>query len=305
MHVDDSVRPGVVVREPGRTPLHLILHGPLEVGRDCSGLLIDDPQVSRCHLQLRPTEHGVIVEDLASSNGTFIGDHRISEPALLAEGSRVRLGDTTIELIGRGAAALEQEHMSGLTSIERVADEVVASVPSLSARLKPDTTITIVFTDIESSTEMAATVGDDRWFEVISDHNRLLRSLVAEHRGVEVKSQGDGFMLVFDSTWRALQAMVAIQREVSSTLSSGDPPVRIRVGAHTGEAIADEHGDLFGSHVNYAARIANEAAGGEILVSSLLKEIVEPRGEFTFGEVREAALKGFSGSHRMFPVQWR
>ena len=305
MHLGDSVRPGVVVREPGRTPLHLILHGPLEVGRDCSGLLIDDPQVSRCHLQLRPTEHGVIVEDLASSNGTFIGELRISEPTLLSEGSQVRLGDTVIELLAHGVEAFEQEQMSGLTSIERVADEVVASVPSLSARLKPDTTITIVFTDIESSTELAGSVGDERWFSIISDHNRLLRSRVAEHHGVEVKSQGDGFMLAFDSTWRALQAMVATQREVSSTLGRGDPPVRIRVGAHTGEAMADERGDLFGSHVNFAARIANEASGDEILVSSLLKEIVEPRGEFTFGTARQAVLKGFNGSHLIFPVQWR
>ena len=93
--------------------------------------------------------------------------------------------------------------------------------------------------------------------------------------------------------------MIDAQREVSSGLD-----IRIRVGAHTGEAIADETGDLFGYHVNLAARIANEASGGEILVSSLLKEIVEARGDFAFGEPRRAELKGLTGSFLLYPVSW-
>lgn len=300
-----QIPPSIIVREPGRSPLHLVLDGPLEVGRDCSGLLIDDAEVSRCHLQLRPTEHGLIVEDLASSNGTFLDGSRIEEPRLLEPGSQLVLGHTTIEVVPGGNQVAVSDEISGLTSIERVADELVATGPSHSVSAHPDATITIVFTDIESSTELSASVGDKRWFEVISKHNRLLRARVAEHGGIEVKAVGDGFMLAFYSAHAALQAMIAMQREVSTHLDKGDPPVRIRVGGHTGEAITDERGDLFGFHVNYTARVANEAKGGEILVSSLVKDIVEARGEFTFEEARRAELKGFPGSHLLYPVRWQ
>lgn len=304
MPLADDHQPVVVVREPGRTPLYLVLHDPLEVGRDCPGLLIDDPGVSRSHLQLRPAYGGVAVVDLESSNGTFLDGKRISDPEPLAPGSVVRLGDTTIELAGESAESPPTQPVSEPSSIDRVAAAVHAdgAVPAVAAR--GDGTVTIAFTDIESSTELSTRMGDEQWFDVLSAHNAILRRHVMEHGGVEVKAQGDGFMLVFSSARRALMSMIAAQREISHGIGDGNVELRIRVGAHTGEAISDDSGDLFGYHVNLAARIANQAAGGEILVSSLLREIVEARGEFVFGEPREVELKGLTRTYLLHPVQW-
>jgi class 3 adenylate cyclase len=79
--------------------------------------------------------------------------------------------------------------------------------------------------------------------------------------------------------------------------------LRIRIGMHAGEAIVED-GDLFGRPVVLAARIANQARGGEILVSSLVREIIESRGDLTFGETRHAELKGLSGTHGLHPIDW-
>ena len=81
-------------------------------------------------------------------------------------------------------------------------------------------------------------------------------------------------------------------------------PILVRIGLHTGEVIK-EGDDFFGKHVNLAARIAGQATGGEILVSSLLKELTASGGDIEFGEGREVELKGLSGGHRVFLVSWQ
>ena len=83
----------------------------------------------------------------------------------------------------------------------------------------------------------------------------------------------------------------------------GIEPIRVRIGLHTGEAIK-EGDDFFGKHVNLAARVAGQAQGGEILVSSLLKELTESAGEFAFGDERKVELKGLAGKHSVFQVAW-
>ena len=77
----------------------------------------------------------------------------------------------------------------------------------------------------------------------------------------------------------------------------------MRIGLHTGEALK-EADDFYGKNVILAARIAGQAEGGEILVSSLLKDLVESAGEFTFGAGREVELKGLKGKRRLFEVVW-
>ncbi|MGQ0848820.1 MAG: FHA domain-containing protein [Actinomycetota bacterium] len=296
--------PVVVVREPGRTPLYLILNEPLEIGRDGSGLLLDDPGVSRRHLRLRSTEGVVMVEDIESSNGTFLDGERVTGPVPLRPGATVRVGDTTIEVLPTPTQFVEPPQPGARrTSIEELVSAVTPDDLVAPAFEHARGTVTIVFTDIESSTAMSAGMGDEKWADLLWRHNELIRQKVRVHGGVEVKARGDGFMLVFDSANQALRAMIETQRAIGSGLGAGHPPIRVRVGAHTGEAIVDDSGDLIGYHVNLAARIADQAGGGEILVSSLLKEIVEPRGEFRFGEARMADIKGL-GNYLLHPVVW-
>jgi len=81
-------------------------------------------------------------------------------------------------------------------------------------------------------------------------------------------------------------------------------PISIRIGLHTGEVIK-EGDDFFGKHVNLAARIAGQATGGEILVSSLLHELTSSGGDVDFGDGREVELKGLTGVQEIFPVSWQ
>jgi class 3 adenylate cyclase len=80
--------------------------------------------------------------------------------------------------------------------------------------------------------------------------------------------------------------------------------VRVRVGMHTGEVIR-QNDDLLGRHVHIAARVGNAARGGEILVSSLVREIVDARGDLRFGDARTVVLKGLTGEWTLHPVIWK
>src|SRR5204862_4437797 len=124
--------------------------------------------------------------------------------------------------------------------IESVAAAGDAEQPNV-ARLTGDGgTITIVFSDIESSTEMATQLGDTKWFSVLHQHNEIIRRVVEHHKGTEVKAQGDGFMLTFPSARSAVLAMSEAQREFAIYAAEHpDTPVRVRIGVHTGEAIMD------------------------------------------------------------------
>src|SRR5437588_2848281 len=190
------------------------------------------------------------------------------------------------------------------SSIDVVASAVDDERPDLSRAAAPDGTVTILFSDIEGSTEMTERLGDRRWLEVLREHNTVIRSEVRAHDGFEVKSQGDGFMVAFASARRALACAIAVQRAFAGRAEDDpDEAIRVRIGMHTGEAIR-ERDDFLGRNVILAARIAAQARGGEVLVSSLLKELTESSGDIAFGEAREVNLKGLSGSYRLHTVEW-
>lgn len=317
--------PVVVVRQAGRRPLHVQVRDAVEVGRQCDGLLIEDAQASRRHLVLRLAGERVMVEDLGSTNGTLLDGSPISAPVVLRSGSVIRLGDTSIELVvdvepaastdrrttlsgvaprdGKVRASGDQTPGARETSIDVLAREVRQTGPEIT----PDEfegTITIVFSDIESSTERSSAIGDEAWMQILARHNEIIRRHLREFRGREVKNQGDGFMLTFAGVRRALQCMSAVQRDMASFARvKPDEGVRIRVGVHTGEVIVDA-GDIFGKHVNMAARVASAAQGEEILVSALVREIASARGDIRFGPGRLALLKGIEGEHLVYPVLW-
>ncbi len=190
------------------------------------------------------------------------------------------------------------------TSIGAVASSVGAERPDLRTHAAPDGTVTLLFTDIEGSTALNERLGDQRWMDVLRVHNAIVRGGIAAHGGYEVKSQGDGFMIAFGSARRALQCAIALQSAVAEHNGTADEPLRVRIGLHTGEPVR-EADDFYGRHVNLASRIADQAQGGEVLVSSLLKELTDSAGEFAFDDGREVELKGLTGQQRVFAVRWR
>ena len=97
---------------------------------------------------------------------------------------------------------------------------------------------------------------------------------------------------------------MAIQRGIAERNASADETIEVRAGLHTGEAI-QEDGDFYGRHVNLAARIAAHASAGQILVSSLLKELTNSTGDIDFDSGTEVELKGISETQQLFAVGWQ
>jgi class 3 adenylate cyclase len=221
------------------------------------------------------------------------------------EGAR-RLG--TKAIVDRALAAKLRTH--GLvdvdleTSVEVVASAVQSAPPNLQPFAAPDGTVTVLFTDIEGYSAMNERLGDLRAQAVLQAHGAIVREQVSAHSGLEVKSQGDGFMVVFSSARRAVLCAVAIQRALAGySAQHPEEPIRVRIGLHTGEVIKDAD-DFFGKNVILAARITSAARGGEILVSSVLRELTESAGDLHFGDGRDVVLKGISGVRRVFEVHW-
>jgi class 3 adenylate cyclase len=208
----------------------------------------------------------------------------------------------------RDAAAvrnlLEAMMVPAATTIDDVAASVVMERPNLQAHAAPDGTVSILFSDIENSTVMTERLGDIRAQDVLREHNELVRKQVEAQKGFEVKSMGDGFMVAFSSARRALLCAIGIQRAVAD-YSRQHPamPIRVRIGLHTGEAIA-ERGDFFGKSVIMAARIASKAHADEILVSAVFKAVTESAGDLQFDDGYDVELKGLSGTYRVYRALW-
>jgi class 3 adenylate cyclase len=163
-------------------------------------------------------------------------------------------------------------------AIDQIAEQVEAERPDLGTFAATDGTVTIVFTDIVGSTELTTTFGDQAWLEILRAHNRIVADATAAAGGMVVKGQG-----------------------VGETFDDPGSPIRIRVGVHTGE-ILREADDFYGQAVNFAARVAAAAGGDEIVVSSVVRDLVAS-SEFSFGEPREVELRGFAGIHRVYALE--
>ena len=137
----------------------------------------------------------------------------------------------------------------------------------------PTGTVTFLFTDIEGSTGLLQTLGD-RYAAVLDEHAAIVRRAVSDGGGVEVSTHGDAFFAVFRSPVGAVRAAVAAQRGLAGHDWSPGPPVRVRVGVHTGEGILGGD-DYAGIDVHRAARIADAAHGGQAILSDATRGLVE------------------------------
>jgi adenylate cyclase len=173
--------------------------------------------------------------------------------------------------------------------------------PQLLPALASDGTITLVFSDVEGSTSLNVELGDARFHEVIREHERLARRLARANDGRLVKSQGDGLMLAFKRPVCAVEFAVAFQRALAG---EDDVPLKVRMGIHTGAA-QTRSGDFFGANVAFAARVCEQADGGEVLVSEHVHERVDGAVDVTLKRGRRSRLEGIPGRHRLHRVDWR
>src|SRR5439155_4937944 len=116
------------------------------------------------------------------------------------------------------------------TEIYTVAREALAEQPDLKPHAAPDGTVTIMFSDIEGSTEKTDRLGDKGWMEVLREHNAIVREQIAAFGGFEVKSEGDGFMMAFQSARKALDCAVTIQGALAARNEGASEPVKVRMG---------------------------------------------------------------------------
>jgi class 3 adenylate cyclase len=167
---------------------------------------------------------------------------------------------------------------------------------------------TILFTDVEGSTALTDRLGDSAARALMREHERITREQLKAHGGSEVKTMGDGFMASFSSATKALECAISMQRALVEHNRSVEEPINVRIGLNAGEPIAEDdpggRGDLFGTAVNVAARIAAKAAGQEILASNVVRELVAGKG-FLFNDRGDTELRGYEDPVRVYEVSWR
>jgi class 3 adenylate cyclase len=284
----------------------------LIVGTDPNEWFTGQDGVSLFALQLREMA-GFTVEAgepiaYCSGNVGWVADRPFVK---LANGVEMTARITAVLVIERGHWRIVQWHISMpqeneaaigyslTTSVEAIERIVRDDRPDMSPASAPDGTVTIVFSDIESSTVLLERLGDTEFLRMLAWHDRIVRDAAEEHRGFVVKSQGDGFMIAYASAAFALRSAISMRQRLASGFDG--IPVRIRIGLHAGEALRHDD-DFYGRTVVIAARIAGLALGGEILASDLVYSLARGLGTFTFGEPRLTTLKGLEGEFAAYPV---
>jgi len=197
-----------------------------------------------------------------------------------------------------GARFVELEgsdHSLPIGDTEPVVAEIEEFVTGVRRRPEPTRALlTVLFTDIVSSTQLAAEVGDARWRELLGEHNRVVRRQLEDHHGHEVKTVGDGFLATFDGPARAIWCAKAITEAVR------DLDIEVRAGVHTGETelLGD---DIGGMAVHIGARVVSLAGPGEVLVTRTVRDLVAGSG-IGFADRGVHQLKGVPGEWAVLAV---
>jgi class 3 adenylate cyclase len=161
---------------------------------------------------------------------------------------------------------------------------------------------TILFTDLEGSTSLTQQIGDARAMALLRAHDQIIRESINRHGGSEVKHTGDGLMAAFPSVARAIESAVQIQKRFADEDSVG-MRVRVRIGMSAGEPVTEDS-DFFGAAVQLAARIADRAEPGTVLVSSAVHDLALGKG-FVFRKRGRWRPKGFDEPMQVYEVMWQ
>jgi adenylate cyclase len=194
------------------------------------------------------------------------GDERYGDPLSLT-------GDQASAVLGRRLSALTSERPGALREVGMSALQVWQGVSEAQGRGRGDRELTIVFTDLADFSSWALDAGDTRALALLRDVGEAVEPELCSRRGEIVKRLGDGLMAVFDDPGQAIEAAHAAARALETVEVDGHRP-RLRAGVHTGRP-RRLGGDYFGVDVNVAARVAEAAGAGEVLISEAVRQKVE------------------------------
>jgi class 3 adenylate cyclase len=196
-----------------------------------------------------------------------------------------------------GARFVEIAGGDHLWFLSSKADEIVDAIEELVTGVRPVRELdrflaTVLFTDVVNSSVRAAELGDRRWGELVERHHAMVRGELGRHRGVEVDTAGDGFFATFDAPGRAVRCAMAVRDRVRQL------GLEVRAGVHTGECevIAGKTG---GIAAIVGARVREQAAPGEVLVTSTVRDLTSGAG-ISFEDRGSRALKGVPREWQVF-----
>jgi len=166
-------------------------------------------------------------------------------------------------------------------------------------------TRTFLFSDLRDYTRFVEKHGDEAARTLIADYRRIVRAEIARHEGAEIKTEGDSFYVVFTNARAAVACASAILREADRySRDRPDRPMRIGAGIHAGEPVPHE-GQYVGSAVIVAARLAQQAEAGELLVTDVVRALLPKSEAPRMSERAGLVLKGIADPPRVFSVTWR
>ena len=187
------------------------------------------------------------------------------------------------------------DHLYWIGDADATLDQIEGFVAGYRAAPRAERVLaTVLFTDIEGSTSRAAELGDERWAHVLAQHHAVVRRQLERFRGREIKTTGDGFLVLFDGPARAIACACAI-RDVVRQIG-----LEIRAGLHTGEVELSDT-DVAGIAVHIGQRVSAMAGTGEVLVSRTVADLVVGSG-IRFEDRGEHQLKGVPGSWTIYAV---
>lgn len=173
--------------------------------------------------------------------------------------------------------------------------------------------VAIMFTDLKSSTAMYEQLGDATAFSLVQTHFRILEEAIATNNGSVVKTVGDAVMASFYDVADCVRAAFEIQASVeryNAEHPEKPAPIVVKLGAHVGPCIAvnlNDRLDYFGTTVNMAARVQNEAVGEDVVLSQAV--LADPGAQGLLAELPQAklerfdvALKGLSASYELIRI---
>ena len=166
-------------------------------------------------------------------------------------------------------------------------------------------TQTIVFTDLEGSTDLRIRLGDSEANKLFNEHDQLVRSQLEAGGGTDIKGLGDGFMALFTSANRAIETAVSIQRAISErNKQNSGREISVRIGMNSGD-VTFADGETLGTAVHAASRVAAKAQGDQILISQIVSDLAGSLGTTRIVDRGLFWLKGFPDRWRLYEVLWR